>query len=162
MKNSVMEKKEDDSINISQELPRSGSKKMMSFFIVLLLLLGGGYGAYSYFGKVTPVVTENTDQLSEKEVSDLVAQVSKLMVLPQNETPTVATVIDKEKLAGQAFFNNAQNGDKLLAYLQSRKAVLYRPSENRIIEVSSIVIDENAVPAGTVETPAGTTSEEGN
>lgn len=74
----------------------------------------------------------------EIEVKRVVSKVSRLIELPTEETPTLATVSDKGKLAEQEFFAKAENGDKVLVYLQSGKAILYRPSVNRIIDVAPI------------------------
>jgi hypothetical protein len=71
-----------------------------------------------------------------EEVSGLTAKVGELMDLPNNEEPMVATVSDVTKLANQPFFAKALNGDKVLAYTKNKKAILYRPSTNKIIEVT--------------------------
>lgn len=84
-----------------------------------------------------PIPTSN--QSGSGEVSEVVQEVGRLMVLP-NETPTLATVSDQTKLANQPFFAHAQNGDKVLIYTQAKKAILYRPSIDKIIEVAPIVI----------------------
>ena len=76
----------------------------------------------------------------QKEKEGLVVEVGSLIALPEGEEPSVATVSDKEQLAGQSFFNNALEGDKLLIYVDARKVYLYRPSENRVVEVGSINI----------------------
>jgi hypothetical protein len=55
------------------------------------------------------------------------------------EQPTVATVSDITKLKDQAFFNNAKNGDKVLIFKNTKKAIIYRPSTNQIIEIAPIV-----------------------
>ena len=68
--------------------------------------------------------------------------VSKLMVLPTDETPTMATVSDPEKLKNQAFFVNAKVGDKVLIYTKARKAILFSPSQNKIIEVSPLNVNQ--------------------
>lgn len=68
----------------------------------------------------------------------LVEQVGKLISLPQDETPTIATVSDLSKLQGQPFFANAQIGDKVLIYQIDGKAILFRPTENKIIELAPI------------------------
>lgn len=73
--------------------------------------------------------------------------VAKLMELPA-EAPTLATVSDAEKLKNQPFFENAKNGDKVLIFKTARKAILYRPFTNKIIEVGPIQIEEPSV-AGT-------------
>lgn len=71
-------------------------------------------------------------------------KVGKLIALPADETPTIATVEDKTKLADQAFFSAAENGDKLLIYTKAQKAIVYRPSTNQIINVGPISIDPQA------------------
>ncbi len=80
---------------------------------------------------------KNPTAVAKQEVQALTRQVGKFIDLP-NEEPTVATVSDKEKLADQAFFQKAENGDKVLIYTQARKAILYRPAISKIIEVSTI------------------------
>jgi len=77
------------------------------------------------------------DIIREEERS-LVAQIGKIIDLPEDEEPTVATVTDPGQLSNQQFFNKAIEGDKLIVYENSGKAILYRPSENRVVEVGSI------------------------
>ena len=78
-----------------------------------------------------------------EEVEKLVNTVGNLMELPTGENPTVATIKDKEKLTDQPFFSRAENGDRVLIYAQAKKAILYRPDTNKIIEVSVINIGQN-------------------
>lgn len=73
-----------------------------------------------------------------KDLQKTIAKVSRLIVLPTDEQPTLATVSDIEKLKDQPFFTNAKNGDKVLIYPRSLKAILYSPSQDKIIEVSSV------------------------
>jgi prepilin signal peptidase PulO-like enzyme (type II secretory pathway) len=77
---------------------------------------------------------------AQSELTTLISKVGKLIVLPSDELPTVTTVSDAAKLNSQPFFKNAKNNDKLLVYSNSKWAVLYRPSENRIIEVGSFSV----------------------
>jgi hypothetical protein len=79
----------------------------------------------------------------KRDEESLVERVRSKVDLPTDETPTLATVTDVEKLAGQAFFTKAQNGDRVLIYSKARKVILYRPSEDRIIEIGSVNINEN-------------------
>ena len=73
---------------------------------------------------------------AKRETQDLLAQVGKLMVLPEGE-PTVATVVDAEALAKeQEFFKDAKNGDKVLIYKD--KAILFNGQEGRIVNVGPI------------------------
>ncbi len=59
------------------------------------------------------------------------------MVLP-DEQPTVATVTDPEKLQSQEFFRQAKAGYKVLIFTAAKKAVLYDPVGNRIVEVGPL------------------------
>ncbi len=78
------------------------------------------------------------------EASQLLVEVGKLMVLPENEQPTIATVTDLEKLKDQPFFAKAQVGDKVLIYTSAKKAILYRPTENKIIELAPLSVSQPA------------------
>jgi hypothetical protein len=78
----------------------------------------------------------------QKEEEELIRQVGELISLPEGEKPSVATVTDEEKLGDQVFFNNAKEGDKVFIYTNAKKVILYRPSENRVVEVGSVNIQE--------------------
>ena len=63
-----------------------------------------------------------------------------MIVLPEDEIPTVATVSDPEKLKEQPFFSDAKKGDKVLIYANAKKAILYDPMANKIVTVAPINI----------------------
>lgn len=74
---------------------------------------------------------------SSANVDDVIKQVGKLVILPTDEQPTLATVSDASKLKNsQQFFVNAVDGDKLLVYAKSKKVILYRPSQNKIVDMA--------------------------
>ena len=93
-----------------------------------------------YYSKYS-ALKANPNIEAQKETQALVAVVSKLIELPTDETPTVATITNEAALAGQLFFARAEDGDKLLAYPGIGQAILYRPSSNKIINVGPIVIN---------------------
>jgi len=73
------------------------------------------------------------------EIQRVTEAVGKLIILPEGEVPTFATVTDVEKLRqDQPFFNNAENGDKVLVYAQAKKAILYRPRVDKVVEVAPV------------------------
>ena len=116
-------------------------------FIVILLFLvfiAGGI-AYYYYSQYTNTqnLLKNPNLAVEKQTKQLTTQVGKLMMLPTDEVPTVATVTDAGKLKDQAFFKNAKNGDKVLIYVKARKAILYRASTNLIVDVAPVNISPN-------------------
>jgi hypothetical protein len=86
-------------------------------------------------------LTQNSNVIAQKEVSDLVEKVSKLIVLPEGEVPTIATVSDLVALKDQPFFAQAQKGDKVLIYSKAKKAILYSVTLKKIVEVAPLTID---------------------
>jgi hypothetical protein len=78
------------------------------------------------------------------QTDQLVGKVAQLVDLPQGETPTIATVNDASKLKKQQFFASAKDGDKVLIFSKAGKAVLYRPSTNRVIEYSTVNLSSSS------------------
>jgi hypothetical protein len=141
------------------EEPKS-RKKILWVLVagVLLIAIAAGtgilYQAYLNQKERADRLTNPTEAAKE-ETRLLIEKVSSLTELP-NEEPTIATVRDVSKLQSQTFFKNAQNGDKVLIFTQSKKAVLYRPSTEKIIEIAPVNLGDS-VGAGTeTQTPAPT------
>ncbi|MFZ1549431.1 MAG: hypothetical protein WAT44_03125, partial [Microgenomates group bacterium] len=117
--------------------------------IVLGLLIGAvlalipSYYFYTKYQQAQKLL-KNPQQVSLEQTKSVVDKVGKLIALPNDETPSLATVQDKSKLKDQPFFKNAVNGDKLLLFIKAKKAILYRESNNKIIEVAPINIQKQA------------------
>lgn len=99
----------------------------------------------------TQTLLKNPTAAAQAEVNSLIAQVGKIVLLPTGETSTIATVSDKNKLKGQAFFAHTQNGDKLLMYTKAGWAYLYRPSANLLIQVAPLNIGANQSASGAAQ-----------
>lgn len=112
-------------------------KKIFSIIFIFLFL--GSTGAAVYFYLNYQQIKTNPNISSDLENKNITDNVKKLIDLPLNETPSVATVTDREKLKSQDFFKKSENGDKILIFNESKKAVLYRPSVNKIIEYASLI-----------------------
>jgi transcriptional regulator of heat shock response len=141
---------------------------------VLLLILGliaiVSLGATGYFAKQYSDLKKNPNQAAQAETEALLKKVSAIYDLPKKtvtkdgkevsefEQPTVATVEDKEKLKDQPFFASAENGDKLLIFAESKKAIIYRQKDNRIINSGPIAITQGATVAATVRVINGGSS----
>lgn len=133
------------------------NKKTLIVLVALLVLIGYGGGAY-YFYQYKKL-TRDPSAVAKQETDNLVAAVSKLILLPTGESPAVATVQDKEKLSSEVFFKNALNGDKVLIYYVAKKAFLYRPSTNKIIETAPLSSQDKNT-GGTSTTTTTTKTEE--
>ena len=136
----------DTSIETPKMKPRNkfGIKigpRRLFLLTLIVLTVAGLYGSVHYYNKYQ-ALTIDPKVAAEKETARLVGTLGELMELPKGETPTVATISDKEKLKGQLFFSQAENGDILFAYTTSMKAILYRPSTNKIINVAPISINQ--------------------
>lgn len=101
------------------------------FSVVVLAIIGG----YFYKNKIS---YKNPELAAEMEARDLAEKVGKLILLPKDEVPTIATVSDPEALKNQAFFKDAKKGDKVLIYTNTKKAILYDPVANLIINVAPV------------------------
>lgn len=73
---------------------------------------------------------------SDRWVADRVA---RLIQLPE-EPAKIARVTDKTKLEPVPFFKAAENGDVVLIFEQSGRAIIYRPKIDKLIEAGNIVI----------------------
>lgn len=128
---------------MSNSVPVSEKKKISKRLLIYLLLslsviLFGATGYFFYqYQKLArnPIAAQEANQ---KETQKLTKDIGKLMLLPKDETPTVATITDVEKLKDQLFFKNAANGNKVLIYPDSKLAVIYDPKANLIVSVGPV------------------------
>ena len=108
-------------------------KKIINIVIILIGLIAISLSVYFYY-KINNY--KNNEQ--QKKIDSLLSDVSKLYLFPDGEIPTVATVSDPELLKGKSFSSTALVGDKVFIFINTGKAILYRPSINKIIDVSSV------------------------
>ncbi|MGA2417988.1 MAG: hypothetical protein ABSF55_02020 [Candidatus Staskawiczbacteria bacterium] len=136
------------------------SKKRATAVIVVLLfvVLVLAISAAVYFYLQNAELRKNPQEIAQQQAKEIVARVSRLILLPQGETPTIATVTDPKLLKDQAFFNNSQKGDQILIYTNAKEAILYRPSSNMIINVAPINIGNTQSSATTPSTSSTQTT----
>ncbi len=105
------------------------------FWVILVAsIVAAGYFYYQY-----SLIKADPQRIVNKEAEETIEAVSKLIELPE-ENPTVATVLDPELLKSQLFFAKAEKGDKVLIFTGAKKAILYSPSKNKIIEVGPVIL----------------------
>lgn len=114
-------------------------------FTLIILLLVSTVSTIYFYSQYTAVKIDR-QKIAQDERALLIAQIGQLIVLP-SEDPTVATVSNVEVLRNQPFFANAKNGDRVLIYANARKAILFDPVNNKIVEVAPVNIGNPAPPA---------------
>jgi hypothetical protein len=116
--------------------------------LLALALAGLGYFYFHY-------VAGGEKQVKSEE--ELIKEAVGSRILLPEETPSIATVTDKTKLADQPFFKKAENGDKILIFTNSGRAILYRPKIKKVIDTTTISLTpevESQSPTGTTATPS--------
>lgn len=122
--------------------------------LLVVLIAVGSTGAAFYFYSQYQTIKKNPDLVYKGEDKKTIESISKYMELPQGEEPSIATILDITKLKDQKFFENAQNGDKIIIYNSARKAILWRPTTNKIIEVAPLVLGDQAQTTSQTQTVA--------
>lgn len=147
--------------------PKKKSTKTLLVTLVILLIAGGaGYSTWRILqlrDNVQELETslqatnEELDTLKQDIVTDpntavlrlqqeqnaaILEEVGEVYAIPEGETPTIATVQDITKLTDQPFFDGAENGDVLIVFDESGQAILYRPSDKKLVKVGPINIED--------------------
>lgn len=127
-------------------IPRFPRYTLLAFGTTCIVLIAFVPSYYFYTKyQESKKLLRNPSGLAAEEQRALVAHVGNIIELPSGEQPTIATVADKTKLQNQPFFLRSENGDKVLIFQQSKKAILFRPSSGKVIEVSTLSFTNDAV-----------------
>jgi hypothetical protein len=139
-----------DQENVEHKTSHRRSLGVGNIILSVLFLLATAAAGYFYY----QYRHASTEKTPADDVTKVTAEIGALIELPTGETPTLATVADKDKLAEQPFFQKAENGDKVLIYTNSGRAILYRPSIKKIVDVTTVNIQNNTTSSPTAEQPA--------
>ncbi len=107
------------------------------YVVVLVIVVVAGYFGYQQY-----MAMQNTPEAqqakAEEQKNNIISKIKALTVLPEEE-PVLFTVNDATLLKGQqAFFKDAENGDVLLVFQTSGKALIYREANNVIVNAGPI------------------------
>jgi len=124
---------------------------MLLGFFMGLALLGLGIAGYAFYhvSSVKGELSTLRDARTQTK-SQLVEEIGKLIILPDGEEPTIATVVDPELLKGQPFFKNAKAGDRVLIYSKDSRAILYDPVAKRVVEIGYLNTEAGTSDAGSL------------
>lgn len=141
----------DDKKNLDG-IGKKPKKRRLGFQMVILLVMAVLIALFAWSEKerretkqrLSKTETElqevkKNSQLSGEEVTKRVLEeVKKVIKLPEDPAPSVATIVDVENLKkANPFFNQAKNGDHLI--ITSERAILYDPERKLVIDVVPVV-----------------------
>lgn len=141
---------------------------LLAVIAVLVIAIGGFAWAFNNYRQMKKEldVLKNPNvqqEQAKKENAELIAKLGRHMILPTDEEPVIATVTDAAALAKeQPFYQNTKNGDKVIVYTKAKKAIIYSPTDDKIVNVGPVYIDETKQAAAqdqkiSVEVRNGTT-----
>lgn len=130
------------------------NKKFIFGMLNVLVIVGLAAFGGVYFKKYNDVKNMTPEQIQQSQTDQYISDINKLYSLPKDEKPDVATVKDKEALKKQyPFFDQAENDDVVVIYKNAKLAILYRPSEKKLVKVGPVNV-ENGVTIRTVGSDA--------
>jgi hypothetical protein len=113
-------------------------------FIVFLAFVCFGAWYFLINGGKLPPIGNHKPAASQTQEPDLYTKISKHIILP-NEAPIISTVSDAQRLKNEdAFFANVENGDTLLIYPNTKKAVLYSSVRDILVNVGPVILPTEA------------------
>lgn len=130
------------------KLPSGKSLILLIIFLGLVSFSAWSFQSYSQAKKeVLKLSTlEGRQELLDKELDSLLGDVRRHLILPEDEQPVVATISDIDALSKeQPFFEGASNGDKVIVYTTASKAIIYSPERDVIVNVGTVLVDNNEV-----------------
>ncbi len=107
--------------------------------ILFALALGSSIYFYNQYRTVKDDPTSAIKAKNLKETERVLTEVKGIILIESTEVPTIARVEDPVALQknNATFYKNVQKGDYLVLYKD--RAVIYRESNNQIINVAPII-----------------------
>lgn len=140
-------------------------KSILILVIIVILIVAGGLyywlsQAKAPAGAGLGAVGAAQDQAaSASQVKALLDKLGAHLILPTGEVPQIGTIDDPIQAAKvQPFVAGAQKGDLLIVYVKAKKAIVYSPSRDLIVNVGPITIDPAAQAAAAKQATTPTTT----
>jgi hypothetical protein len=111
--------------------------------LVAGIVFGGGYFLYSKY--ISSLLTKYKIEQKSKTI---INEIGKVVMLPEDETPQVATILDAEQLKkNDSFFASAKNGDATIFYEKSGIIILFNLETHKLMNMG--VMATNSASSGT-------------
>lgn len=144
---------------------KGGFLRVLFYFVLLMLFVGAiAWGTWSYTlyldtkKQLTKLNSlEGQQEIAQQEIQKVLDQLDDHIILPADEEPLVATIVDAAALAAeQSFYEGASDGDRIVIYPEAQKAILFSTEKDIIVNVGPVFIEEDQAGA---QQPAGGVSD---
>ncbi len=106
-------------------------------FILMVIFVYQVYKSNPNLRIPLPFQKASNEEKIKIENEKMMKYIATLIQLPDEE-PVIADILTKETIESQPFFENAEIGDKLIIFYNSKKAMLYSPETKLIKELANI------------------------
>jgi Flp pilus assembly protein CpaB len=131
------------------------NQKLIYIAVAIIVVAVLGYFGYKAYQAKQATPEAQAAKLTEQK-NTIINKIKQLTVLPSEE-PVLFTVNDAALLKSQqAFFKDSENGDVLLVFQTSGKALIYRESTNKIVNSGPVSFQQPAAGTPKTGTPAPT------
>ncbi|MCX7997205.1 MAG: hypothetical protein N2691_05660 [Patescibacteria group bacterium] len=115
----------------------------VSVVLVISLVVSGYFAWHAYEFKQSRL---DPDRAAKLQAERIVSRVSRLMDMPSTERASVAVLGARSDEQYRDFFSQAIPGDAVIIFPQARRAILYRDSIDRIIDIVTLASAERVSP----------------
>jgi uncharacterized protein HemX len=121
--------------------------KVVLVIVVLVLALGAAFYFWNEANNAKDATPEAVAAKNQEESDRVINSLSLVLYTDSEDQPTVARIEDPEvlKAANEDFYKNAQTGDYLVLY--PNRAIIYRESENLVVNVAPIINTDDITPS---------------
>jgi hypothetical protein len=132
--------------NTKTATKRLNISTIITIGVVVISVLLAGY----FYVEAENAREQSPEAVAARNLADsqrIVEKVSEILITESEAEPTVARVEDPQVLrdANPDFYKNVDAGDYLVLYPQ--RAIIYRESENRVINVAPIINTSQIAPS---------------
>jgi hypothetical protein len=122
-------------VQINNDKP--GATKIILIIYIVLSLAAIGFLGFKYWELTNKKAVFSGDA----NVDKILANLKEHMVLPENETPVIVPVKEADQMdQSQSFYQGIQDGDYLVIFSEAKKAIIYRYTEDKIVNISTVFI----------------------
>jgi hypothetical protein len=112
--------------------------RIVIIIFIILIILTLSFFTFYFYKKSNNINNLSNKELSTSEINKVIKKVQAIVVVPEEETPSVAMVTDPTLLSAQSFFASAKKGDIVLLYSSLGKVILFDMQIGKIIDIAPI------------------------